>query len=547
MIVPVVWRNYATKPVTCCRGFWDMTMLEDLFADKLWQPLGGHLYVHHDEFPDGIDGAIVVLPASHEVAYWADLNRDIAKLKWVIVVLSSDEDGAFPYESISHPNMRVWVMYPRIGRHDKAVPLVVGYTPAVNFLKDFKDERTHKPLDWFFSGQITHTRRNECVAGLKGVPKGALIETPGFSQGLGQRDYIQQMAAAKIAPCPSGPCSQDTFRVWEALEAGCLPIVDDKPSNRNYPAGYWKRVTGKVPFPVLDSWEQAPAVIAQLLADWPANTNRTGSWWASFKRDMVYRMRDDVCELSGTPSKNAGITVVIPTSPIPSHPDTRFIEEAIQSVRYHLPTAEIIIMMDGVRPSMEHRRAQYEEYKRRLIMKCQEWTNVLPVVFTEHKQQSGMLREVIEKYVKTPLLFFVEHDAVLTQDYIDWNAISKSILSGEVNMVRLYYYDHIHPEHAYLMRGALNSNGIPFIKTVQYSQWPNIASTEFYRGILSRYFPGPAHVDGLTPSGDGMIETVMYGPVVNKEWDEFKIVIYNPDPAKRFIHRNGRENDPADW
>ena len=29
-----------------------------------------------------------------------------------------------------------------------------------------------------------------------------------------------------MIPCPSGPATPDSFRLWEALEAGCVPIAD---------------------------------------------------------------------------------------------------------------------------------------------------------------------------------------------------------------------------------------------------------------------------------------------------------------------------------
>ena len=56
------------------------------------------------------------------------------------------------------------------------------------------------------------------------------------------------------------------------------------------------------------------------------------------------------------------ITVVIPTSPIPSHPSTAIIDETIASVRKQLPDSRIIVTADGVRAEQVGMANNYFEY-----------------------------------------------------------------------------------------------------------------------------------------------------------------------------------------
>src|SRR5208337_4355640 len=104
------------------------------------------------------------------------------------------------------------------------------------------------------------------------------------------------------------------------------------------------------------------------------------------------------------------ITVLIPTSPIPRHPDTGLIEACIGGIRGYFPEARIIIMADGVRPAVEHRRAQYEEYRRRLADKIAvgQFGQTELLLFDEPWQQAVMTQRTLEK-VTTPLILFVEH------------------------------------------------------------------------------------------------------------------------------------------
>lgn len=546
--IHVIWQSY--RPETPPRWYWDTAMIEDLLAQRLWSPVGGHTFVCHEgieNLPADQDGAVICFPGQWQGEHVGKLSNDLAKLRWVILIIFADEESAFPAHLIKHPNMRMWIQTPIAGKHNFANHyLLVGYpTHAPRMIGEVTRFIDQKKRDWFFSGQVTHARREACVKELRFLnDAGRLNETAGFTQGLERGEYYAEMAAAKIAPAPAGPCTPDSFRLAEALEAGCIPIVDAVCPI--HPAGYWDYVFGEnPPFPVLHDWAYLPAVMQGLLSTWPASANKVFAWWQAYKRRLAYDMEQDLKDVIGEQLPVANhdqVSVVIPTSPIPSHPDTSMIEEVIGTVRFHFPNAEIFLMMDGVRPQMEHRRAQYEEYKRRLIWKCNhDWKNILPVVFDVHSQQAIMMRTVLDKYVKTPMVMFVEHDAplVTTQKFIDWKSITEVLLSGKANMVRLYYFPEVLKEHMYLMRDTFEHGGSMFLQTVQYSQWPNVGLTEFYKTILRDHF---------APDQRAMIETVMYSPVSMNPWDKYKIVIYRPEGnTQTFLHRNGRAGDPGEW
>lgn len=529
------------------RGFWDMAMLEHVFSHR-WRPVCAHTFEHHMKFEDvpaDADGAVVVLPARHcdQAGMGAHrLTQLLSRFAWALVLATGDEESVFHAEQIQHPNIKRWQFLPKPGKHDFADRRVInGYPTGVERLRDFPDEATRRPLRWFFSGQVTHTRRWQCVRVLQTMTDGFLNQTPGFTAGLPHDEYYRLMASAQMVPCPSGAVMPDSFRFAEALEAGCIPMADGRSPHDDYPRGYWNYVLGEEPlFPVVDSWDALRSFQPRLEL-----ANRLFAWWQGYKRKLAYWMRDDINALRGEQpvfnSTDEKITVLIPTSPIPSHPETTIIDEVVASVRRDLPNSEIIIMMDGVRPAVEHRRAQYEEYKRRLLWKANhEWKNVLCAHFDHPTQQADMTRWVLDNMVKTPYVLFMEHDAVLlTERHINWDAIVATIDAGEANMVRLYWRPQIHPEHLYLMRGSYRSGGTVFERTVQYSQWPNVASAAFYRRILADHFP---------VGKPAMIETVMYSPVVEYPWDRYKVVIYTPDgDACVWVHRNGRQGDPADW
>lgn len=258
-------------------------------------------------------------------------------------------------------------------------------------------------------------------------------------------------------------------------------------------------------------------------------------------------------------SISKSVSVCIPTSPIPRHPDTGMIEQTIDSIRTQLPDSRIFIMCDGVRPNVEFRREQYEEYKVRLIEKCTKLRGNIHVILCQnYSQQALMMRQTLEM-IDTPFVLFCEHDGelvttnnprdgfqnTLPEDCnIEWQDITGLIASGGMNIIRFYAWDKIYSGHAHMMCGQMIQGKSKFIKTIQYSQWPHIASTRFYREMLQKHF-GPTEIK--------MIEIGMYGPVAAAPWEQYRIGIYAPEGnMRRFYHRNGRadENgvqDPVDW
>ena len=183
---------------------------------------------------------------------------------------------------------------------------------------------------------------------------GLLIETEGFTKGIEQVEYWMEMVSSKVALCPSGAVVPDSFRLYEALEGGCYPIVDSL-SPFGIDGGFWKLVFGEeeLPFMLVNSWSGIKDSINFHNDVYPHSANRVYGWWQKYKKDFVYGLKDDIYSLSGEESVDDGlkdkITVIIPTSFIKSHPSTGIIEEVIKGVRERLPDSEIIITFDGMR------------------------------------------------------------------------------------------------------------------------------------------------------------------------------------------------------
>jgi hypothetical protein len=241
------------------------------------------------------------------------------------------------------------------------------------------------------------------------------------------------------------------------------------------------------------------------------------------------------------------ITVLVPTSPIKSHPSTEIISKCIKSVRKHLPTAQIIVMADGVRPEQKDYEERYGQYLRDFIAIAPKWEPILLSSLAEFHHQAAMTRKVLAD-VKTPLILYAEHDTFFLDDApIDFAGICRVIRSGALHMVGF----HCHWEpwilngHAHMMLDTKRHyiDGVPFVRTWQWSQRPHVASTHFYRMLLKAYF---------TQDCRTFIEDRMHDVMASSKkslgkdgWNLWKLAYYAPlDSIRRTWTDDGRAGDP---
>lgn len=571
--VPVLWVSRHAD--VRARGYADQGLLEAVLAREVWTPPEALTFEHHEvrgDFPD-VDGALVVIPCRHHASrpdvMW--LRHQLDRLAWSVVLLCGDEEWAFPWEEIGEtPTRRVWTMQPVPGHEALAGRLPGGWYPGTHdTIAPEEQAAADRPLDWLFVGQDTHERRHEAVAALRTLDpdRGLLVTTDGYlcgssygdaSKGMPQADYFRALAGVKVVPCPSGPCSVDTARTFEALEAGAIPVVDLLRPDDAAPFDYWHLLFGgDVPFPKLTDWSEFPAVLAGLLDGWTGKANRVFGWWQSWKRDLSHRLDGDlrdVMGLTGTvpeerPRIDDLVTVIVTSSPIPSHPSTAMIEETIASIRERLPVAEVLVVVDGVHPEQEHRRADYDAYTQRLLwLANNRWHNVLPLVLPEWVHQANATRAALAK-VTTPMILFVEHDTPLLGE-IEWEPLAHLVLSGAANAVRFHHETTVLDVHEHLMLDPAPSimptpDGPAVVRrTAAWWQRPHLASTNFYRGRVLPIFAEDSRT---------MIEDVLYGIVHSAivdhgeaGWWDWRVFIYSPpgDSIKRSGHLDGRADDP---
>lgn len=226
------------------------------------------------------------------------------------------------------------------------------------------------------------------------------------------------------------------------------------------------------------------------------------------------------------------ITALIPICPMPSHPSSEVLDQTLTSIRERLPNSEIILMFDGVNPTLMHLKAKYEEYTQKMLWRINnEMENVIPLVFDTHHHQSLMTKKALE-IIRTPLILWSEQDTPL-HNHIPFPELAQVVLTGYANVVRFHHEASIPDEHRELMldQQPIEILGQPFIRNRQWAGRPQIASTKYYRDIAAKYWDDQPR----------FIEHIMYGIVAEGPYDEHRLHLYAPKGTYvRSKHLDGR-------
>lgn len=200
--------------------------------------------------------------------------------------------------------------------NSKIIFFPLGYKS--NFLEGMESKNWNdRQYRWSFAGQ--KGKRWEMINAAQAMGNGKLVITEKFNDpgGLNTNDYAQLLCNTKVVLCPKG-ASLETFRLYEALEAGAIPLVEDegglgilrenlsirgisKLLNQRIPfvkktlikalkvESYWlSAFSSNFPCPRIFEWDNLPEVLARIPLR--RKSELTQNWWRNHKKKLVNKV-----------------------------------------------------------------------------------------------------------------------------------------------------------------------------------------------------------------------------------------------------------------
>ena len=88
------------------------------------------------------------------------------------------------------------------------------------------------------------------------------------------------LSSTEFMPCPNGFFHPETYRLYEALECGCIPIVENAYK-------YYDRLFPKNPFLKVDKWMEAKSIIQEWKPKQIEEKREDCKiWWKQYKNNL---------------------------------------------------------------------------------------------------------------------------------------------------------------------------------------------------------------------------------------------------------------------
>jgi hypothetical protein len=176
----------------------------------------------------------------------------------------------------------------------------VGFLP-LGYKSGFRIDAVHKSARersylWSFMGEQNRPTRPQMLDALEILEPSYVHVSDAFGEGnyLPLAEYQAILEDSIFAACPSGFRSLDSFRIYEALECGCIPVVERRPG----PDYFTELFGGNHPLLEAPDWIEARRRMQTLLADpaaLEARRRACAAWWREYRvrltRDVAGKLR----------------------------------------------------------------------------------------------------------------------------------------------------------------------------------------------------------------------------------------------------------------
>jgi hypothetical protein len=177
---------------------------------------------------------------------------------------------------------------------EKVLVIPLGFAKGRGASTEEKDVSFEvRPATWSFAGAADRPGRTAALSALRTVTPHSEHTKEAWSNPnvLEGPQYVESMRRTKFIPCFRGSRALESYRVYEAVEHGAIPIY--VPSESSQSEDEYQELYGTHPFIGFPSWEKA----AELLPSFAEQTQvmekhrlATCAWWAAKKLDIKQKL-----------------------------------------------------------------------------------------------------------------------------------------------------------------------------------------------------------------------------------------------------------------
>ena len=175
----------------------------------------------------------------------------------------------------------VWRSY--INNNHKSISkitfLPAGYKSGIEKINNNSEKRNYK---WAFIGTAHKASRQDLLYHFSKIKGGYVHQTKKFGdeKSMGSSEMGKIISSTHFIPCPNGFHHPETYRLYEALELGCIPIVESTYE-------YYKSIFPDHPFFTVEKWADGKKIVEECGDKQILNKREScKKWWKEYKEKI---------------------------------------------------------------------------------------------------------------------------------------------------------------------------------------------------------------------------------------------------------------------
>ena len=206
-----------------------------------------------------------------------------SKVKKIFLIHLGDEGGAEKKDLIYSLCEHIWRTFslPMFKDFKNVTSIPIGYKsdPLKEKIKILK-----KNYKWSFLGTTHGSSRYDLLDKHKKIKPNFINLTADFSgkRSMDTDDYYRILNNSVFAPIPHGYFHPETYRLYEALETGSIPIIEN-------PFNFFDNFLPNNPLPSVNNWEDSSIIIKKYLEnekEIEVLGNKIKDWWTQYKENL---------------------------------------------------------------------------------------------------------------------------------------------------------------------------------------------------------------------------------------------------------------------
>ena len=239
-----------------------------------------------------IDPNDVLIIVDSQLTIKKDFYLQLSKKCASIYLIHLGDEGATEDTNMIYNNCKhVWRTFglPRHFQSKNVTCIPIGYKSGLFYKK--KDVTERKYL-WSFMGTVHGSSRFDLINKHKKLEPNFIKKTKSFgsNESLAPEEYYKILNESTFVLVPHGYLHPESYRLYEGLECGCIPIIEN-------PHNFYNHFLLEHPLITINLWKESLETINDLYKNKEKLKDKSkeiNNWWNEYKLNLQTKIKNKI-------------------------------------------------------------------------------------------------------------------------------------------------------------------------------------------------------------------------------------------------------------